>query len=155
MNCPWQRNFNIENGIIGQIDTAGIENGPITIKLEAVDKARNTGSTQIVVNVDNSSHKSYRLSGKVLLQYKGAKEGIVVYLTSEEDNIQTVIDSEGNFGFEVSKPGDYTLETVYEGYLSYAEDLYIDGEAHTDIQVTLLAGDINGDGTIDKDDLFI
>ena len=96
---------NIENGIIGQIDTAGIENGPITIKLEAVDKARNTGSTQIVVNVDNSSHKSYRLSGKVLLQYKGAKEGIVVYLTSEEDNIQTVIDSEGNFGLRYQNQG--------------------------------------------------
>ena len=113
---------NIENGIIGQIDTAGIENGPITIKLEAVDKARNTGSTQIVVNVDNSSHKSYRLSGKVLLQYKGAKEGIVVYLTSEEDNIQTVIDSGGILVLRYQNQGLYT-ETVAEGYLSYAEDL--------------------------------
>lgn len=145
---------NIEDGILGQIDTSAMECDSITIILEAVDKAGNTSSTHITVNVDNSLEFD-AVNGNVALQHKGEKEGIIVYLVSGEDSIHTVTDSEGNFSFEVSEPGDYILKAVHKGYLSYVEDVCIGGDSHTDIQATLLAGDLNSDGIIDKDDLLI
>ncbi|QSQ08452.1 hypothetical protein H0A61_00774 [Koleobacter methoxysyntrophicus] len=148
--------INIEDGEMGVIDTTRFADGPATMRLTVVDMAGNTGSAEILVVIENlSSQIPLTLSGQAVLQARGGAEGIHVCLETGEGEVAVYSDRDGGFVFEGLEPGIYTLRVSYAGYKACIEEVDLRGEQEIQKFITLKAGDIDGNGTIDKADLMM
>lgn len=148
--------INIEDGEIGIIDTALFGNGPAKIRLTAVDMAGNTSSMEILIIIEKHSNQMpLTLSGQAVLQARGGAEGIYICLESGEDEVVVYSDPDGRFAFDGLEPGVYVLMVNYPRYKPYTEEVDLRGEQEILKFITLKAGDVDGNGTIDMNDLMM
>ncbi|MBI2861359.1 MAG: cupredoxin domain-containing protein [Chloroflexi bacterium] len=94
-----------------------------------------------------------QLAGRVLLQGRSNHAGVTASIADKEATTAT----DGSYSIVGITPGVYTLRVLMNGYLR-AERLGVGVETGrlTPLpEVTLLAGDANGDGIVDTSDLMI
>ena len=119
---------------------------------------------------DNELKEGVKISGKVQ-SYNPNNKTVLVLQQGGEDKFSTEISAEAgsgqktqNFGFEAVPAGTYDLVVTKAGHLTYTiqnvivENEDIDLTARTGKAyniITLLAGDVNGDGYIESGDLNI
>ena len=119
---------------------------------------------------DNELKEGVKISGKVQ-SYNPNNKTVLVLQQGGEDKFSTEISAATgsgqktqNFGFEAVPAGTYNLVVTKAGHLTYTiqnvivenEDIDLTARAGKVYNIiTLLAGDVNGDGSITEDDVFV
>jgi hypothetical protein len=96
----------------------------------------------------------YTVSGRVIYQPSSISSTVTLY-NSEENTITTSTSTDGYYTLSAPAGTGYTLVVTKPGYLSYTiANLTIDAsEEIGTIDISQLAGDVNGDGVVNATDL--
>ena len=119
---------------------------------------------------NNGLKQGVTISGQIQ-SYNPKNETIIVLQQAGEEKFRTVIPAEAgsgqqnqNFKFEAVPSGTYDLVVTKVGHLNYTIEEVIVGNENIDLTamtgkpyqiITLLAGDLNGDGSINPTDINI
>ena len=149
----WETNQAGSNSLVENIISGSDFEGTNTVKLEDADIP-----------------KGVTVSGKVQ-SYNPNNKTVLVLQQDGEDKFSTEISAEEGsgqkiqaFSFEAVPEGTYDLVVTKAGHLTYtikdvivrSEDIDLTEMTDKAYQtITLLAGDVNGDGSITEDDVFV
>jgi len=119
-------------------------NAPVSLTL--------TGPTITIQSPDNPWAS---VSGKIKLDTGINPSRAVATLVDASNNViaNTPVDSSGNYTFNQITPGTYTLRISTPGYMTAQKSVMLVAGENPVPEVTLLAGDLNGDGKIDPLDV--
>ncbi len=149
----WETNQDGSNSLVENIISGSDFEGTNTVKLEDADIPKGVTVSGKV--------QSYNPNNKtVLVLQQGGEDKFSTEISAEEGSGQKIQD----FSFEAVPEGTYDLVVTKAGHLTYtikdvivrSEDIDLTEMTDKAYQtITLLAGDVNGDGSITEDDVFV
>ncbi|MDI3534953.1 MAG: hypothetical protein PWQ82_1318 [Thermosediminibacterales bacterium] len=144
----------VDGSELGTIDLNSLPEGEYVIRLTAVDKAGNSSETFLNFTIENPPEVG-SITGTLSLEAKGPAEGIKaeIVLPGGEKLQETFSGGNGIFVLENVECGSYEIKFSYPGYKSETLHAEVYAETSAPINITLKAGDINGDGNINDTDL--
>jgi len=107
--------------------------------------------TPATIRVDDGVHGGTgAVSGTISIPGVTDLSGIEVVLTIDGRQVTVITDEAGTFSFDGLRDGDFTISLASESYVQSCQDANVaEGNAVNLGAIELLAGDINGDGSID------
>ena len=113
------------------------------------------GSTVMLGGIDLPvKSKGVEVSGTIT-SYGSDSEAVTVTLTPTSGTplTTTVYDNSAAYSFETVPAGNYTLKVMKKGHAPFTKEITV-GDSNVTENVTIyLIGDVNGDGTIDANDM--
>jgi len=107
--------------------------------------------TPATIRVDDGVHGGTgAVSGTISIPGVTDLSGVEVVLTIDGRQVTVITDETGAFSFDGLRDGDFTISLASENYVQSCQDANVaEGSAVSLGAIELLAGDINGDGSID------